>query len=82
MVEDLHQALADVETSLAVLLDALGEEYFNKYDAFLASRVIPTYGTTYRYTEHITSDVLNIINENEKKFTTPPNNAWNRGPPK
>eukprot|EP00957_Ditylum_brightwellii_P038164 2885662-Ditylum_brightwellii.AAC.1 len=35
-VEDLCKALANLETSLVVLPDVPSEEYFNKYDAFLA----------------------------------------------
>eukprot|EP00957_Ditylum_brightwellii_P136078 10378216-Ditylum_brightwellii.AAC.1 len=82
IVDDPHKALVDVETSLEVLLEVLSEEYFNTYDAFPAPQVIPTYGTTYRYTEQITSNVLTVINENKKKFTSPPQNACNCGPPK
>jgi hypothetical protein len=81
-VEDLHKALVNVETSLEVLPDVLDAEYFNEFEAFPAPQVIPTYGTTYRYTEHITFNVSTSINENEKKYTSPPSNAWSRGPPK
>eukprot|EP00957_Ditylum_brightwellii_P176025 13403745-Ditylum_brightwellii.AAC.1 len=60
----------------------LDTEYFNKFEAFPALRRIPMYGTTYKYTEQITSNVSTIMNENEKKYTSPPSNAWSRGPPK
>eukprot|EP00957_Ditylum_brightwellii_P106827 8149625-Ditylum_brightwellii.AAC.1 len=50
-VEDLHKALADVKTLLEVLPDVLDVEYFNKFEAFPAPWVIPTYDTTYKYTE-------------------------------
>eukprot|EP00957_Ditylum_brightwellii_P144713 11024243-Ditylum_brightwellii.AAC.1 len=81
-VQDLHKTLANVETSLKVLPEVLTKEYFNTYDVFPAPRVIPTYGTTYRYTAQITPNVLTIINENEKELTTPPQNVWNHGPGK
>eukprot|EP00957_Ditylum_brightwellii_P206970 15350870-Ditylum_brightwellii.AAC.1 len=81
-MEDLHKALADVEKSLEVLPDVSDAEYFNKFEAFPALQMIPTYGTTYKYTEHITSNVPTIINENEKKYTSPSSNDWSRGPPK
>eukprot|EP00957_Ditylum_brightwellii_P032337 2449517-Ditylum_brightwellii.AAC.1 len=82
IVEDLCKALVDVETSLNVLPEVLSKDHFNTYNVFPAAQVIPTYGTTYRYTEQITSNVLTIINENEKKSTTPPHNVWNCGLPK
>eukprot|EP00957_Ditylum_brightwellii_P122630 9351810-Ditylum_brightwellii.AAC.1 len=82
MVEDLHKALKGVETPLEVLPEVLSEEYFNTCHVFPAPQVIPTYSTPYRYTEQIASNALSIINENEKKFITPPQNAWNQGPPK
>eukprot|EP00957_Ditylum_brightwellii_P178771 13617364-Ditylum_brightwellii.AAC.1 len=81
-VENLHKALAEVKTSLEVLPDMLDAEYLNKFEAFPALQVIPTYGTTYKYTEQITSNVSTAIHENEKKYTSPPSNAWSRGPPK
>eukprot|EP00957_Ditylum_brightwellii_P022454 1694592-Ditylum_brightwellii.AAC.1 len=81
-VEDLHKVLADVKALLEVLPDVLDSEYFNKFEAFPAPRVIPTYGTTYKYTEQITSNVPTLISENEKKYTSPSSNAWSRGLPK
>eukprot|EP00957_Ditylum_brightwellii_P064096 4862468-Ditylum_brightwellii.AAC.1 len=81
-VDDLHKVLADIETSLEVLPEVLNKDYFNTYNTFPAPQVILTYGTPYRYTEKITSNVLTIINKNEKKFTLPPQNAWNCSPPK
>eukprot|EP00957_Ditylum_brightwellii_P159804 12163639-Ditylum_brightwellii.AAC.1 len=74
-VDDLHKALVDVETSLEVLPDMLDAEYFNKVEVFPAPWVIPMYGTTYKHTVQITSNVSTIINENEKKYTSPPSNA-------
>eukprot|EP00957_Ditylum_brightwellii_P193030 14697037-Ditylum_brightwellii.AAC.1 len=81
-VEDLHKALAYVEILLDALPDVLDAEYFNKFKAFPALQVISMYGTTYRYTEHIISNVSTVINENEKKYTSPPSNVWTRGPAK
>eukprot|EP00957_Ditylum_brightwellii_P002592 198950-Ditylum_brightwellii.AAC.1 len=81
-VEDLYKTLKDIESSLEVFPEVLSEEYFNTYDEFPAPLVILTYSTSYRYTEQTMSNVLTIINENEKKFITPPQNMWNRGPPK
>eukprot|EP00957_Ditylum_brightwellii_P142045 10822401-Ditylum_brightwellii.AAC.1 len=65
-VEDLDKVLADVETLLEVLPDVFVVEYFNKFEAFPALWVIPTYGTTYKYTEQITSNVSTVINEKRK----------------
>eukprot|EP00957_Ditylum_brightwellii_P041877 3171687-Ditylum_brightwellii.AAC.1 len=68
-VEDLNKVLADIESSLEVLPEVLSKEYFNIYNAFPSPQVIPTYGTTYRYIEQITSNVFTVINENKKKLT-------------
>eukprot|EP00957_Ditylum_brightwellii_P137618 10491816-Ditylum_brightwellii.AAC.1 len=82
MVDNLHKVLVDVETSFEVLPEVLSKDYFSTYNAFSVPQVILTYGTAYRYTEQIMSNVLTITNENKKKFTTPPQNAWNHGPSK
>eukprot|EP00957_Ditylum_brightwellii_P190557 14505398-Ditylum_brightwellii.AAC.1 len=75
--EDLHKAIQDVETLLALLPEAFLNELFSMYDEFSTSRVIPSYGTLYLYTERITSNVSTALNNEDTTYSKPPTNAWN-----
>eukprot|EP00957_Ditylum_brightwellii_P173516 13210675-Ditylum_brightwellii.AAC.1 len=68
--------------SLKVLPSVVPEEFFSKYPACPTSRVIPQYGSLYKYTTKITASVSHDVNNDDKSYVAPLRNAWNRGPPK